>query len=170
MSGPAPVDLLFLWHHHQPDYRDPADGRARLPWVRLHAVKDYLDMALHVERHPSIKATFNFVPSLVERRRLAWRCAMVPPHALDRWPALRSAIETARRAAANGGGAPGVWLALEVWFLLAWLDPTQHDEPEARRALEARARLQETHRDDLLALHRRLTADVLPAYRRLAER
>ena len=42
VSG-RPVDLLFLWHHHQPDYRSPRDGRAVLPWVRLHATKDYLD-------------------------------------------------------------------------------------------------------------------------------
>ena len=45
------VDLVFIWHHHQPDYRRPRDGRAMLPWVRLHATKDYLDMALHLERH-----------------------------------------------------------------------------------------------------------------------
>jgi len=34
------VDLVFLWHHHQPDYRHPRDGRSVLPWVRLHATKD----------------------------------------------------------------------------------------------------------------------------------
>ena len=64
MSDPrAPVDLVFLWHHHQPDYRSPRTGVAQLPWVRLHATKDYLDMARHLERHPGVRAAFNFVPS-----------------------------------------------------------------------------------------------------------
>ena len=66
-AGPARVDLLFLWHHHQPDYRPPRGGRAVLPWVGLHASKDYLDMARHLERHPGVKATFNFVPSLLDQ-------------------------------------------------------------------------------------------------------
>ena len=59
----APVDVLLLWHHHQPDYRSPREGRSLLPWVQLHATKDYLDMALHLERHPKVRATFNFVPT-----------------------------------------------------------------------------------------------------------
>ena len=67
MSAQPPVDLLFLWHHHQPDYRSPREGRALLPWVRLHATKDYLDMALHLEGHPGVHATFNFVPSLLDQ-------------------------------------------------------------------------------------------------------
>src|SRR2546423_7027981 len=72
-EAPAPVEVLFLWHHHQPDYRSPHDGRALLPWVRLHAAKDYLDMALHLERHPRIAATFNFVPSLLDQIEAATR-------------------------------------------------------------------------------------------------
>ena len=66
-AGHPRVELLFLWHHHQPDYRSPRTGVALLPWVRLHAVKDYLDMALHLERHPGVRATFNFVPALVDQ-------------------------------------------------------------------------------------------------------
>ena len=68
MSEPlAPVDLVLLWHHHQPDYRRPADGVSLLPWARLHATKDYVDMARHVERHPGLRATFNLVPALVDQ-------------------------------------------------------------------------------------------------------
>src|SRR4051812_31414557 len=61
------VDLLFLWHHHQPDYRSPRDGRALLPWVRLHASKDYLDMAERLTRWPGVHMAFNFVPSLLDQ-------------------------------------------------------------------------------------------------------
>jgi alpha-amylase/alpha-mannosidase (GH57 family) len=199
-AGPARVDLLFLWHHHQPDYRDPIRGRSRLPWVRLHATKDYLDMALHLERHPTLRATFNFVPSLIDQlddavaggrdelfdllarapgpftldecRLLAFRCAMVPGHALERWPSLRTTIDAARRAASEGGGGAAndpLWLRLACGFLLAWIDPIFLGEPEAGAALAAGSRLEPRHRDELIALHARLTGYVIPAYRRLAE-
>lgn len=49
---------------HQPIYKDPEDGRFLLPWVRLHAVKDYLDMALLIESVPGMRAVINIVPSL----------------------------------------------------------------------------------------------------------
>ena len=35
------VNLVVLWHMHQPQYRDPETGRYVLPWTRLHALKDY---------------------------------------------------------------------------------------------------------------------------------
>lgn len=61
------VDLVFLWHMHQPDYRDYASGEFLLPWVYLHAIKDYTDMAYHLEQHPGVKAVVNFVPVLLEQ-------------------------------------------------------------------------------------------------------
>ena len=39
------ADLAFLWHMHQPDYRHPESGEFVMPWVLLHAIKDYADMA-----------------------------------------------------------------------------------------------------------------------------
>ena len=61
------VDLVFLWHMHQPDYRDYASGDFLLPWVYLHAIKDYSDMACHLEQHPGVKAVVNFVPVLLDQ-------------------------------------------------------------------------------------------------------
>jgi alpha-amylase/alpha-mannosidase (GH57 family) len=61
------LDLLLLWHMHQPEYRDPARGEPALPWVYLHAIKDYTDMAAHLERHPEIRVTVNFVPVLLDQ-------------------------------------------------------------------------------------------------------
>ncbi len=75
------LDLVFLWHMHQPDYRDHgatgvgAGGTAAhqstgdfvLPWVYLHAMKDYVDMAAHLERHPHIRCVVNFVPVLLDQ-------------------------------------------------------------------------------------------------------
>jgi alpha-amylase/alpha-mannosidase (GH57 family) len=62
-----PIDLVFLWHMHQPDYRDHATGDFLLPWVYLHAIKDYTDMAYHLEQHPQVKAVVNFVPVLLDQ-------------------------------------------------------------------------------------------------------
>ncbi len=59
------VQVCFFWHMHQPYYTDPVAGFASMPWVRLHATKAYYDMAWLMERFPSIKATFNFTPSLL---------------------------------------------------------------------------------------------------------
>ena len=61
------LDLVFLWHMHQPDYRDYATGEFLLPWVYLHAMKDYTDMAYHLEQHPQVKAVVNFVPVLLDQ-------------------------------------------------------------------------------------------------------
>lgn len=61
------ADLALLWHMHQPDYRHPESGQFLLPWVLLHALKDYSDMAAHLERHPGVRCTVNFVPVLLEQ-------------------------------------------------------------------------------------------------------
>ncbi|MDP2752294.1 MAG: glycoside hydrolase family 57 protein [Rhodocyclaceae bacterium] len=61
------LDLVFLWHMHQPDYRDHISGEHVLPWVYLHAIKDYTDMAAHLERHPFLHAVVNFVPVLLDQ-------------------------------------------------------------------------------------------------------
>jgi alpha-amylase/alpha-mannosidase (GH57 family) len=66
MSRP-PLKVAFLWHMHQPYYKNPRTGVYRLPWVRLHAVKDYYDMAARFALYPGLKANFNFVPCLLEQ-------------------------------------------------------------------------------------------------------
>lgn len=189
------VDLVFVWHHHQPDYRRPHDGRAMLPWVRLHATKDYLDMALHLERHPGLKSTFNFAPSLLDQLEHAlagggdalFELLSQPPNALDaaaraelqararlaprwahvRWPNYESLC---RRLRAPAVASDADLLRLSVHFLLAWLDPVLLDEPAAAAADAAlrEGRVGFAERDALLALHADVLARVLPAYRRLA--
>jgi alpha-amylase/alpha-mannosidase (GH57 family) len=61
------LDLVLLWHMHQPDYRDDATGEFRLPWVYLHAIKDYTDMAWHLEHHSGMRAVVNFTPVLLDQ-------------------------------------------------------------------------------------------------------
>jgi len=59
--------LSFLWHMHQPYYKDSSANATLMPWVFLHTIKDYYDIPWYLSRHPSIKATFNLVPSLLEQ-------------------------------------------------------------------------------------------------------
>jgi len=61
------LNLVLLWHMHQPDYRDYVTKEFVLPWVYLHAIKDYTDMAYHLEMHPQTKAVINFVPILLDQ-------------------------------------------------------------------------------------------------------
>ncbi|OLC48549.1 MAG: hypothetical protein AUH43_09025 [Acidobacteria bacterium 13_1_40CM_65_14] len=57
--------VAILWHMHQPFYEDLATGEHVLPWVRLHALKDYYGMAAILREFPDVKMTFNLVPSLL---------------------------------------------------------------------------------------------------------
>jgi len=57
----------LYWHMHQPDYRDTLTGEYVLPWTYLHAIKDYTDMAYHFEANSVARATFNFVPVLLDQ-------------------------------------------------------------------------------------------------------
>lgn len=59
------IAVAFLWHFHQPIYSKPENPTLPLPWVRLHCLKDYLDMLKHVQEHADIHVTFNFTPSLL---------------------------------------------------------------------------------------------------------
>ena len=59
------VRLALLWHMHQPCYRNPGSHRFDLPWLRLHALKDYFGMVHMLEEFPTLRLTFNLVPSLL---------------------------------------------------------------------------------------------------------
>jgi alpha-amylase/alpha-mannosidase (GH57 family) len=61
----AMVSLALVWHQHQPYYPDDVGGENPMPWVRLHATKDYLGMVLHLEEVPEFFCTINLVPSLL---------------------------------------------------------------------------------------------------------
>lgn len=61
----ADIALAFLWHQHQPYYPDDVAGDNPMPWVRLHGVKDYYGMALHLLEFPEMRCTINLVPSLL---------------------------------------------------------------------------------------------------------
>jgi alpha-amylase/alpha-mannosidase (GH57 family) len=67
MPPPHKLPVVLLWHMHQPQYRDALTGQYVLPWTYLHAIKDYTDMAAHLEQHPGARAVVNFTPILLEQ-------------------------------------------------------------------------------------------------------
>jgi len=66
-TDPGRLSVVLCWHMHQPDYRGPGGREYQLPWVYLHALKDYSDMAAHLEEVPQARAVVNFAPVLLEQ-------------------------------------------------------------------------------------------------------
>lgn len=58
------LSLAIYWHMHQPVYE--VEGTYLMPWSRLHAVKDYLDMVLFLDRFPKLKLNLDVVPALLD--------------------------------------------------------------------------------------------------------
>jgi alpha-amylase/alpha-mannosidase (GH57 family) len=67
MSADSPLNIVICWHMHQPQYCDLVSGAYQLPWTYLHATKDYIDMAAHLEAVPESRAVVNFAPVLLEQ-------------------------------------------------------------------------------------------------------
>ena len=63
----VPMDVVIVWHMHQPYYKDPLKNEYLLPWTYLHGIKDYFDMPAIIEDTPGARAVFNLVPSLLEQ-------------------------------------------------------------------------------------------------------
>ncbi len=100
MSGDEPaLPVVLCWHMHQPDYRGHAGGDYQLPWVYLHGIKDYLDMAAHLEASPQARAVVNFAPVLLEQ---------IEDYAdqIDAWLQRGSLIGDPLLAALAGPGLP----------------------------------------------------------------
>ncbi len=67
MSADNRLKVVLCWHMHQPEYRDLISGEYQLPWVYLHAIKDYVDMVAHIEANPDARAVVNFAPILLDQ-------------------------------------------------------------------------------------------------------
>ncbi|MCM0612037.1 glycoside hydrolase [Marinobacter sediminum] len=67
MASDSRTPVVLCWHMHQPGYQDLSNGQFLFPWVYLHAIKDYSDMAAHLEAHPNARTVVNFAPILLEQ-------------------------------------------------------------------------------------------------------
>lgn len=66
-GGGRRLRVVLCWHMHQPEYRDPGSGHWLASWTLLHAIKDYADMAAHLEARPGACAVVNFTPVLLDQ-------------------------------------------------------------------------------------------------------
>ncbi|NMT63617.1 glycoside hydrolase family 57 protein [Marinobacter orientalis] len=67
MASDARTPVVLCWHMHQPSYQDMSTGHFLFPWVYLHTIKDYSDMAAHLEKESGARAVVNFAPILLEQ-------------------------------------------------------------------------------------------------------
>lgn len=172
-----PLRLAILWHMHQPFYLEPEEGRFAMPWVRLHSLKDYLDMPLVAGDQEGVAVNFNLVPSLLEQWE-AWRrgsqdrvqeLCEVPvarleaeervelvgllfrSHPQTMIAPLPEYAELYQRWQARGSESirdPEL-VRLKYWFHLAWLDPLFRDEPVPAGFLQDNQRLTEANWPEL---------------------
>lgn len=189
-----PLYLTLLWHMHQPYYADTRSGRAILPWVRLHAAKNYARMACILADYPRVKATFNLVPSLIEQIQgylqgrlsdrllelvelpiwsvgeedfvldLAFHAAEDFIHGQSRYQTLRDKYR--RKETFREAET----LDLLVLFHIAWTEEVWR-EREPIRGLLVKGR--SYNREDLrtiLKVQYEILQEVLPTYRSLAEK
>ena len=187
------VKLALLWHMHQPYYEDLATGEHILPWVRLHAIKDYWGMVALLREFPRIRVTFNLVPSL-----LAQVQAFAEDRARDRHlalglkPAAELTAEEAQWMVANGFHAPYAHMIgpypryaelhasrlarrafderdlrdLQVWHKLAWMDPDLLvTDPRLVALVHHGHDYTEDHKAALRGIELELLARVVPEYR-----
>ncbi len=187
------VNLALLWHMHQPYYEDLATGEHILPWVRLHAIKDYWGMVAILEEFPDVRVTFNLVPSLVKQVQ-----AFAEDRARDRHlqiglkPAAELGPDEATWMVANGFHAPYERMIapysryaelhacrmsgrpfavddlrdLQVWHKLVWMDPDllAHDA-RLIELVRKGGSYTEADKTRLRTIELELLARVLPAYR-----
>jgi alpha-amylase/alpha-mannosidase (GH57 family) len=190
-----PLSVALVWHMHQPWYRDEVAGHFALPWVRRRAAKDYLHMLQLLERHPAIRVTMNMVPSLLSQLQtyaegdasdsdldLCLRDAMdltaaernflVAGAAHDDYGRRVALLAPYQSLVQRLAGTPPAESTvdeirdLQVWTLLAWLDPDQIRDDRALLALAERGRgFAEADKPGVAAAQLELLRSVIPAYR-----
>ena len=191
---PAPVTLALVWHMHQPSYLDPETGSFLLPWTRLHATKDYRDMAAILRRTPGVHVTFNLTPVLLDQLDAIERGASDPYLDLARTPAssltpeqqafLRARFfdlnhgrmvepypryRALRAAAASRDLTEAERRDLQVWFHLAWTDPLFRGEEPLRSLFDKGEGFTEAEKLALLDWGIACASSVVGEYRARSE-
>ncbi len=188
--------LAFIWHMHQPYYRDLVSGEIRLPWVRLHGIKDYLDMVKILEGYPDIRQTFNLVPSLIEQIQAYIDGAKDTYQAISYKKAneltadekhfikehffsanLSNIIsvypryyELYLKKQKNEEFSLQEYLDLQVWFNLAWFDYICKKTVPSLRKLIAKGRyFSEEDKQIALSEQIELLKEIIPTYKKFQE-
>ncbi len=61
------LNLAIIFHQHQPYYKNKLTNIYEMPWVRVHAMTEYVDSPGILEKYPGTKITYNIVPSFMEQ-------------------------------------------------------------------------------------------------------
>ncbi len=192
-----PLHVAFVWHMHQPYYKDDLTSTYLLPWVRLRSAKDYYKMPALLDGYPKLRATFNLVPSLLAQiedygkeesvdlflnlsRRSAGDLSAEEHDFLLRWMresprALRVQqspryLELASRPADAQFTTQDI-RDLQVWFNLAWCDPVWMESDARLAELKRKDRdFAEADKQPLFTAQLDMMKQVIPKYRELANR
>ncbi|MCS6999501.1 MAG: glycoside hydrolase family 57 protein [Bacteroidota bacterium] len=193
----SPLRVAILWHFHQPDYRI-GEGVSSLPWVRLHATKDYAELPAIHRRFPRLRLTYNFTPILLEQLDEYRRGVLSDDHALLslsdpmqmtdaerqsllQWGFVGNATRLIepferyrqlRNSAAKGEYTkwqPQDWLDLQVWMRLAWLGETVRRVPPVAPMIEKGRFFSAEDRARLCALEQGLLLSVFERMRALVQ-
>lgn len=192
-APPTPLPVAIVWHQHQPRYpKRPGTNVYEQPWVRLHAAKDYHDMAAIAREFPGLRITINLTPVLLaqlddylagatdrheqlakrdpatftaaERAEARDRFFQVSGPMLARFPRLAAlkALPAARWTPADFRDAAAL-------FHLAWTDPDfLARAPLAALVKKGRGYVAKDVQA-ILAEHRRIMAEVVPLHRKLQD-
>ncbi|HET6310914.1 MAG TPA: glycogen/starch synthase [Candidatus Nitrosotalea sp.] len=192
-----PIHVAFVWHMHQPYYKDDLTSTYLLPWVRLRCAKDYYKMPALLDGYPKIRATFNLVPSLLaqiedygksesvdlflnlsrrdagelsaEERDFVLRWMRESPRSLRVQQSPRY-LELASRPI-DAQFTMGDIRDLQVWFNLAWCDPVWMESDPRLAELKRKDRdFSEADKQPLFTAQLDMMAKVIPKYRELADR
>jgi alpha-amylase/alpha-mannosidase (GH57 family) len=219
---PHPLYVAFVWHQHQPLYKsyshvppgasEPVDDNViisnpslgfnnsagvpyRLPWVRLHGVKDYLDLILMLARYPQLHQTVNLVPSLIlQLDDYAAGVAVDPYLALTLTPTDRLTVPQKRFiirhffdanhhtmiALYNQRQDQGPDWCLSHWSLqdyddllawhnLTWIDPLFRDQSQVAQWFEPGRAFSLSDRQRICSKHRDIISQIIPEHKRLQE-
>ena len=192
-----PLHVAFIWHMHQPYYKDDLTSTYLLPWVRLRSAKDYYKMPALLDAYPKVRATFNLVPSLLaqiedygkedsvdlflnlskrnadelssEERSFLIRWMRESPRALRVQQSPRY-LELASRAADVQFTSQDM-RDLQIWFNLAWCDPAWAESDPRLAELKRKDRdFSEADKEPLFEAQMEIMQKVIPKYRELADR
>lgn len=195
-----PLYVAFVWHMHQPYYKDTVTGEYILPWARLHGAREYIHMAEVLAQYPRIKATFNFVPSLTEQieeyargqaidralalsRQDTWSdddkayilsffFSVNWDNIVRRYPRYSQLLELRHQVKGEASLLDDHYYRdLVTWFNLAWLDPVAlENDPDLRSLVEKGQNFTREDTDLILRKQQDYLARVLPIYNHLRDR
>jgi alpha-amylase/alpha-mannosidase (GH57 family) len=194
-TAEEPIYLSIIWHQHQPVYyKDPETGVYEKPWVRMHAAKDYVDMAAMLKNYPNIHVTFNLTPSLIRQlddlqagaKDLYWVMAEVPANQLteeqkqfllDRFFDTNRKIivrfpryqELLQKRDAGGEYTTQDFLDLQVLFNLAWTDPDWLAQEPLARMVTKGTNYQESDKAIVFTEQLKLISEVIPTHKDLQD-